>query len=174
MSGNYSLHNVKDILFMYGTDVIETPEFQDAFYQIHHVRTTVAVHSINVAVISIVLCILLSRIHVRTDMKDVVRAALCHDLGIMGRHHKYRNNFECSQQHPVDSVEVAKKMNCPEMCFVCVKSGNAFKSGTLYPVQYDDDGNLFVIDEDGDRRSCISKDTFFAFMKKNNMVKLED
>lgn len=110
MNGNYSLHNVKDILFMYGADVIETPEFQDAFYQIHHVRTTVAVHSVNVAVISIVLCILLSRIHVRTNMKDVVRAALCHDLGIMGRHQKYRNNFECSQQHPVDSVEVAKKI----------------------------------------------------------------
>ena len=72
------------------------------------------------------------------------------------------------------AVEVAKKMNRPEMRFVCVKSGNAFKSGTLYLVQYDDDGNLFVIDEDGDKRSCISKDTFFAFMKKNNMVKLED
>ena len=76
------------------------------------------------------------------------------------------------------AVEVAVKMNRPEMRFVCVKSADYFKSGTIYPVQYDDNGNLFVVDEDGDRRptlySHISKDTFFAFMKECNMVKLED
>ena len=76
------------------------------------------------------------------------------------------------------AVEVAKQMNRPEMRFVCVKSSEYFKSGTIYPVQYDDYGNLFVIDDDGDRRPTlyahISKDTFFAFMKECNMVKLED
>ena len=76
------------------------------------------------------------------------------------------------------AVEVAKKMNCPKMRFVCVKSADYFKSGTIYPVQYDDNGNLFVVDEDGDRRPTlyahISKDTFFGFMKMSNMVKLED
>ena len=76
------------------------------------------------------------------------------------------------------AVEIALKMNRPKMRFVCVKSGNYFKSGTIYPVQYDDNGNLFVVDEDGDRRPTlyahISKDTFFAFMKECNMVKLED
>ena len=76
------------------------------------------------------------------------------------------------------AVEVAVKMNRPKMRFVCVKSNACFKSGVIYPVQYDDNGNLFVIDEDGDRRptsySLIDKDTFFGFMKRNNMVKLED
>ena len=76
------------------------------------------------------------------------------------------------------AVEVAVKMNCPEMRFVCVKSNDCFKSGTIYPVQYDDYGNLFVNDDEGDRRPTlyahISKDTFFAFMKECNMVKLED
>ena len=76
------------------------------------------------------------------------------------------------------AVEVAVKMNCPKMRFVCVKSSEYFKSGTIYPVQYDDNGNLFVIDDDGDRRptlyAYISKDTFFGFMKMSNMVKLED
>ena len=76
------------------------------------------------------------------------------------------------------AVEVAKKMNRPKMRFVCVKSGDYLKSGTIYPVQYDDDGHLFVIDDAGDRRpglySHIDKDTFFGFMKRNNMVKLED
>ena len=76
------------------------------------------------------------------------------------------------------AVEVAVKMNRPEMRFVCVKSSEYFKSGTIYPVQYDDYGNLFVKDDEGDRRPTlyahISKDTFFAFMKECNMVKLED
>ena len=76
------------------------------------------------------------------------------------------------------AVEVAVKMNCPEMRFVCVKSGCDFTSGAIYSVQYDDDGNLFVIDDVGDRRptaySHIDKDAFFDFMKRSNMVKLED
>ena len=76
------------------------------------------------------------------------------------------------------AVEVAVKMNRPEMRFVCVKSGNDFTSGTIYSVQYDDYGNLFVIDDEGDSRptlySHISKDRFFGFMKECNMVKLED
>ena len=76
------------------------------------------------------------------------------------------------------AVEIAVKMNRQEMRFVCVKSGNDFTSGTVYPVQYDDYGNLFVIDDVSDRRptaySHIDKDTFFGFMKRSNMVKLED
>lgn len=76
------------------------------------------------------------------------------------------------------AVEVAKKMNRPEMRFVCVKSNDCFKSGNIYPVQYDNYGNLFVNDDEGDRRPTlyahISKDTFFGFMKECSMVKLED
>ena len=76
------------------------------------------------------------------------------------------------------AVEVAVKMNRPKMRFVCVKSGIDFTSGAIYPVQYDDYGNLFVNDVEGYRRPIlyanISKDTFFAFMKTCNMVKLED
>ena len=76
------------------------------------------------------------------------------------------------------AVEIAVKMNRQKMRFVCVKSGNDFTSGTIYPVQYDDYGNLFVIDDVGDKRptaySHIDKDAFFGFMKTRNMVKLED
>ena len=76
------------------------------------------------------------------------------------------------------AVEVAVKMNRQKMRFVCVKSADYFKSGTIYPVQYDDYGNLFVVDDDGDRRPTlythIGEDEFLAFMKASYMVKLED
>ena len=76
------------------------------------------------------------------------------------------------------AVEIAVKMNRPKMRFVCVKSNNNFTSCTIYSVQCDDDGNLFVVDDKGDKRPTfyynISEDTFFDFMKRSNMVKLED
>ena len=76
------------------------------------------------------------------------------------------------------AVEIAVKMNRQEMRFVCVKSGCDFTSGTIYPAQYDDCGKLFVIDNGGNRRPtsypCFTKNEFFTFMKKYNMVKLED
>ena len=43
------------------------------------------------------------------------------------------------------AVEIAVKMNRPKMRFVCVKSNCDFKSGTIYSVHYDNDGNLFII-----------------------------
>ena len=76
------------------------------------------------------------------------------------------------------AVEVAVKMNCPEMRFVCVKSNVNFKSGTIYPVQHDSKGKLFVIDDGSYRRPVnylyIDKDEFFNYMKTVTMVKLED
>lgn len=76
------------------------------------------------------------------------------------------------------AVEVAVKMNRPKMRFVCVKSNDCFKSGTIYPVQYDDYGNLFVADDEGNRwptlYAYMDKNAFLAFMKARNMVKLED
>ncbi len=110
MSGDLSIGHVRSILLSYGAEVMQSEEFQAAFYQTHHLRTTVAVHSINVAVISIILCLLLSKLHVMMDLQSVVQAALCHDLGILGREQKYHNSFECCQQHPIDSVAVAQKI----------------------------------------------------------------
>ena len=76
------------------------------------------------------------------------------------------------------AVEVVKQMNCPDMRFVCVKSNSDFKSGVIYSVHYDADGQPYVLDSIGNRRPTlyarISKDTFFGFMKECNMVKLED
>ena len=76
------------------------------------------------------------------------------------------------------AVEVAKKMNFPEMRFVCVKSNDYFQSGTIYPIHYDNNNKPYVIDRNGDRRpntyQRIGKERFLGFMGYCNMVKLED
>ena len=37
-------------------------------------------------------------------------AALCHDLGIIGRDRKYQSDSECFQCHAADSVRVAQRL----------------------------------------------------------------
>ena len=76
------------------------------------------------------------------------------------------------------AVEVAKQMNRPNMRFVCVKSNDDFKSGIIYSVHYDVDGNPYVLDDAGDVRPTLYKHignaTFLAFLKSVHMIKLED
>ena len=76
------------------------------------------------------------------------------------------------------AVEVAVKMNRPEMRFVCVKSGNDFTSGTIYPVYYNRSGYPYVVDDEGDSRPTayahIDFDTFMRWLGDAHLIKLED
>ncbi len=76
------------------------------------------------------------------------------------------------------AVKVAKEMNRPNMRFVCVKSNENFRSGIIYSVHYDVDGNPYVLDDAGDARPTLYKyignDVFLASLKNNHMIKLED
>ena len=76
------------------------------------------------------------------------------------------------------AIEAARKINFPDMRFVCVKSGSDFKSGTIYPVHYNFNGNPYVLDDAGNRRPTTFYHTtmsaFLGFMKANHMIKLED
>ncbi len=88
--------------------------FLRAMEQPHHGNTTVGRHSIEVKDFSLAICRALARKEIVTDERSVLIAALCHDLGMVGRYEKYRNNLECCFRHPVDSVEEARKLY-PEM-----------------------------------------------------------
>lgn len=124
MALDLSYYNLKQIILTYGLDIMQTPEFQDAFLQEHHYHTTVAEHSINVAVAGVIMCVLLDRLHVSFDLEYVVQASLCHDLGIMGREEKYRSEFECCMRHPLESVEVARRIipNCSERTLEAIET----------------------------------------------------
>ena len=86
----------------YGADVLDSEELQHAFQQTHHTWSTVGEHTLRVAAASLIICYALRKIHVRTDISAVVKGALCHDLGILGRDEKYSSRKECSRQHPTD------------------------------------------------------------------------
>lgn len=91
----------------YGEEILASPEFRQALQQKHHHVTTVGDHSLGVAYTSVKICRFLNAMHLKTDTRAMVRGALCHDLGIVGRYEKFKNNLVCWQRHPIESVEVA-------------------------------------------------------------------
>ena len=59
-------------------------------------------------IIAVKLCRDQMRKGVLLNEKDLVQAALCHDLGMVGRENKYKNALETCKRHPIDSAEIAK------------------------------------------------------------------
>lgn len=104
-----TVHAEKDLM-RYGRDIIISDIFVSGFDQTHHYYTTVADHTLNVALTSLEMVYRLERLHIRLDKRPIVAGALCHDLGIIGRHEKYKNNAVCCQLHPLDSVKVARTL----------------------------------------------------------------
>lgn len=92
----------------HGGDILGSNEFARAFSQAHHKRNTVASHSIEVAVVSLVLARALSKLNIKTDTDDIVKGSLAHDLGMLGRVHKYSCNKECYKGHPEESVLITE------------------------------------------------------------------
>ena len=94
----------------YGQDILTSEKFREAKGQIHHYRTTVASHCLKTAVAGLKLCSILRRIGISVDTRMVVRTALLHDLGMVGRSDLYRNNFECCLKHPGNSASISKQI----------------------------------------------------------------
>jgi len=60
------------------------------------------------------ICGWLEKHRISVNRKEVLTASLCHDIGMVGRHIKYKNNRECCSRHPLDSERIAKRY-FPEM-----------------------------------------------------------
>ncbi len=100
---------VKDVNSI-GKDILENTKFREAQKQIHHDKTTVGAHSMEVACTALAISRLLKRVRINTNEEQMTRAALCHDLGILGRYDKYSNNIVCCFRHPKDSVKAAENL----------------------------------------------------------------
>ena len=97
-------------IIRYGKDILTSEVFRKAASQPHHVKSTVWDHTMNVCIIAVKLCRERMRRGIRLNEKDLVQAALCHDLGMVGREEKYKNVFETWLKHPVESAKIAKEI----------------------------------------------------------------
>ncbi len=94
----------------YGGRIIKSPEFRAGFDQTHHYISSVSDHTLNVTIKALKISHKLRVFGFRPDERVIVKASLLHDLGIIGRYEKYKNNSECGKKHPGDSVKIARKM----------------------------------------------------------------
>lgn len=106
--------DIRRLLEEYGEEILESEEFQKAYQQKHHKIMTVADHSLGVAIISLKICRLLEKLHIDIHERELIISALCHDLGILDRDEKYKNNLECCSQHPRDSIDIVRSLTGEE------------------------------------------------------------
>lgn len=104
---------IRKIILKYGGDILGSDEFRETFSQTHHVDTTVGDHTLGVAAEAVRICL---KYHQTDDgtLKNAVVSSLCHDLGIIGRDEKYKNNVQCLIRHPIDSIEAYKSVTGEE------------------------------------------------------------
>ena len=101
-------------LEQYGGEILRSPLFARAMGQTHHLRASLGQHLLRVTRAGLFLSYALEKVGISSDREKIVIGGLCHDLGMVGRHEKYRNNRECSAKHPLDSVKVAEEFR-PEI-----------------------------------------------------------
>lgn len=90
--------------------IYDSRYFHTALNQTHHNQTTVAVHTLGVAVTSLRMYYFLNKLGISVDKEALLKGALCHDLGIVGRDEKFTNKHECMKRHPIDSVLAAREI----------------------------------------------------------------
>ena len=94
----------------YGKDILQSEEFHQASLEPHHLHGTVSEHTLNVCIIATRICRILEKNGRSVNEKDVIQAALCHDLGMLGRDKQYKNRTDSWKQHPEISVDVARDL----------------------------------------------------------------
>jgi uncharacterized protein len=99
----------EDIIIKHGSGIIGSELFAETFLQKHHVVFNVGDHLLGVTAEAVSYCIKNSLTE-EPFLDNVVKACLCHDLGIMGRREKFNNDFQCLIWHPIDSVSVYRKV----------------------------------------------------------------
>ncbi|MCR5272846.1 MAG: HD domain-containing protein [Lachnospiraceae bacterium] len=101
-------HEINDEIERIGKDILASDIFKRSFLQDHHFSSSVGEHQIHVARMSYFLAEVFEKAGASVDKEKLVKAALCHDLGILGRDHRFKSGPDCIHSHPLNSVEEAK------------------------------------------------------------------
>ena len=97
-------------IIRYGKGILTSDIFRKTASQPHHVQSTVMEHTMNVCIIAVKLYRERMRRGEQLNEKDLVQAALCHDLGMVGRDEKYKNVIDTWLGHPKESARIAKEI----------------------------------------------------------------
>lgn len=89
-----------------GIPILSSDLFHQAMDQRHHFNSTVALHSLHVAVI----CATVADVMPGLDTESLIIASLSHDLGILGRKEKYHHGYECIFRHPLESAVIMREL----------------------------------------------------------------
>ena len=100
---------ISDIL-EYGRDILVSDIFRQAEAETHHLHGTVFDHTVNVCVVSMRLCSQLTDRGIQVNKKDLIQAALCHDLGMVGRETKYKGRVGSWRNHARESARIAREL----------------------------------------------------------------
>lgn len=96
-----------------GESILRSRIFRQIMEQKHH-NGTVGAHSIGVAEDSLKIADALEKIGIRSDRDSLVKASLCHDLGMLDRRKKYKSQLETLVKHPQDGIKNTKE-NFPDV-----------------------------------------------------------
>ena len=87
-----------------GEKVLKSKVFRQIMKQKHH-NGTVGAHSIGVAEDSVKIADALEKVGIHADRDTLVKAALCHDLGMLDRSSKYKTDIESWMKHPEEGIK---------------------------------------------------------------------
>lgn len=97
-------------ILRYGRAVLYSDVFRQASDETHHLHGTLRDHILNVCVVSVCLSRIRERKGQNIRKKDLIQAALCHDLGMIGRGKKYRSRKDSWRMHAEESVRIAREL----------------------------------------------------------------
>ena len=102
--------DICNTILRYGKTVLTSGVFRQTASQPHHVHGMVLQHTINVCVVSLWLSSQLKSRGIDVCEKDLIQAALCHDLGMVGRDSKYADTVGSWKDHPKESARIAREL----------------------------------------------------------------
>lgn len=107
---NLNENDVCAAILKHGEVILRSDAFRQAASQTHHLRGTVLDHTLNVCIVSMWLCRQLKDKGKDVNEKDLVQAALCHDLGMLDRENKYKDRINSWREHPKESARIAREL----------------------------------------------------------------
>lgn len=166
----------KEIL-RYGDAVLQSDVFKRAGSETHHLHGSVSDHTLNVCIASVFFYHFLRRGLPGLREKDLIQAAMCHDLGMVGRYEKYRNRTDSWHSHPKESVRIARKL-LPDLSEEAEEMILSHMWPVSGPVPSSKEGMILNIADKcaslADWASYLTKKTFAPGIKENLLQSLEE